>query len=215
VPGNVQYSYGNVPNTPDGNVFTNGSDPNSIATFTSVVDGNNYGVLVDANQNWIAKLNLTGSKSTKLGILTQATSEGATTLPPLPTGIALASSVMLSGSAPDPIVFLPAPDSVAILSLNTISFGNLNVGTVSLPIPVTLSNVGLGTLDITQIAITGPNAGDFSYSTTCVNVLLLQSNCTIDVTFVPAATGSASAVLSVYDSGGQSPQTVQLSGTGT
>lgn len=54
----IPYVYGTMPATPDGNAFTNGSDPNAIATFTSVFDKKTYGLLVSANQNWIAKLNL-------------------------------------------------------------------------------------------------------------------------------------------------------------
>ena len=212
--GIIQYTYGSVPDTPDGNVFSNGSDPNTIATFTSVIDGNNYGVLVDANQNWVAKFNLTGSKSTKLGILTQATSEGASTLPPPPTGIALGAGVLLAGDAPDTVVFLPAPDSVAILSLNNISFGSVNVGTPSLAVTVTVTNVGTGILDISQVAITGPNAGDFAETTSCSTTLASETNCGISIIFTPSTTGQESAVLNVTDNGGESPQTVQLSGTG-
>ncbi|HZR57341.1 MAG TPA: Ig-like domain-containing protein [Terriglobales bacterium] len=54
----ISYAYGLMPNTPDGNAFVNGSDPNSIATFTSVYDKKNYGLLVSANEDWMAKIAL-------------------------------------------------------------------------------------------------------------------------------------------------------------
>ncbi len=57
-PALIVYGYGALPPTPDGLAFINGNDPNAITTFTSVFDKKSYGLLVDANQNWIAKLNL-------------------------------------------------------------------------------------------------------------------------------------------------------------
>jgi hypothetical protein len=212
VPLNLLYGYGNVPNTPDGNLFLNGNDPNTIATFTSVVTGTNYGVLVDANQNWIAKLNLTGTKSTQPGILTEA---GGLNPPPL--GLPISSEIMTAGLAQDPIIFLPAPDSVAILSLNTISFGAVSVGTTSPQILVTLTNVGQNLLSIDGVSITGSNANQFAYTTSCFLVLNPASNCAIDVTFTPTGTNNGqpfSACLNVTDNGGQSPQQAQLSGCG-
>ncbi len=195
------YGYNNMPNTPDGNLFVNGSDPNTIATFTSVVNGVNYGVLVDANQNWIAKLNL--------GAITS--SEG---LNPPPMGTLIPSAILTAGSAIDPIVFLPAPDSVAILSLNTINFGTVSVGTTTPQTLVTLTNVGQNLLSINGVSIAGTNSNQFAYATTCFLVLNAATNCSIDVTFTPTAAGNFSATLNVSDNGGDSPQTVQLSGTG-
>lgn len=218
----LQYAYGNLPNTPDGNLFQNGNDPNTIASFTSVIDGNNYGVLVDSSQNWIVKLNLRGkSVGTKPGILDLATSEGASTLPPPPGGQLLQSSYFTTGAASDPIVYLPAPDSVAILSLNTINFGSLPVGTTSLPVLVTLTNVGQNLLTIGGVSITGSNANQFAYTTTCFLLLNPASSCAINVTFTPTSTSNPQPVacLNVSNNGNAAgQQQVELSGcvgTGT
>lgn len=60
----IFYGYGTMPLRPDGKQFVNATDPNAIGTFTSVVDKKNYGFLVTADQNYIAKINLNGVTST-------------------------------------------------------------------------------------------------------------------------------------------------------
>lgn len=200
----IDYLYGPMPNTPDLNPFTNGNDPNAIATFTSVIDGNNYGVLVDQNQNWIAKLNL--------GILTA----GGVNAPP--EGTLISPTLLAAGLALDAVVFLPAPDSVAILSQNAINFGSLSVGTTTPQSLVTLTNVGQNLLTINGVSIIGTNADQFAYTTTCFLTLNPASNCAIEVSFTPTSAGQFTAQLNVSDNGGQSPQsvqTVQLCGAGS
>lgn len=217
--GVVGYAYGSMPNTPDGNVFTNASDANTIASFTSVLDNNNYAVLVDTNQNWIAKINLSGS----VGIVTQATSGGAATLTNPPVGNSIPSEILAAGLATDAVVYLPAPDSVAILSLNEIDFGTVALGTSSLAVTTNLTNVGTGILDVSGISVTGANAGDFSFTTSCSTTLASETNCGISIIFTPSAAVSCPstatppvpcASLNVADNGGESPQTVQLYGIG-
>lgn len=215
---NVGYAYGNMPNTPDGNAFTNGSDPNSIATFTSVVSHTNYGVLVDANQNWIAKLNLTGS----LGIVTLSTTGGPYNPPPSGSAV---GPYITAGAASDSVVFLQTPDSVVTLSENIVNFGTIAVGTLSAQSTITLTNVGVNDLSITGLAIQGPNAADFAETDSCNNqVLLSLAKCAIFVTFTPSQAAAESAVLTLTDNGGNivnpvcpstsGNQWVCLSGTG-
>jgi hypothetical protein len=217
--GVVGYAYGSMPNTPDGNGFTSAADPNTIASFTSVVDSNNYAVLVDTNQNWVAKINLSGG----IGVVTQTTSGGASTLNPPPSGNAISAEVLASGLATDPVVYLPAPDSVAILSLNEIDFGTVAVGTPSLAVTTNLTNVGTGILDVSGISVTGPNAADFSFTTSCSTALASETNCSISIIFTPSAAVSCPstatpaipcASLNIADNGGESPQIVQLYGIG-
>jgi hypothetical protein len=235
----VQYAYGSMPNTPDGNVFMTGSDPNMIATFTSVIDKNNYGVLVDGtqnvNQNWIAKVELSGSKGGNAQGIVNLASDGYQDPPNLPPPGCNASSpvpcaeslippsYIIAGLASGNVIYLPTPDSVAILSANYIDFGAVAVGTPSLAVNVTVTNVGLNNLDISGITISGTNAGDFSYTTSCSTTLASATNCSVSVIFTPTAAISCPstaspqvpcATLNVADNGGQSPQLVQLYGTG-
>jgi hypothetical protein len=197
-PTQISYAFGTMPPTPDGNPFSNGNDPNAITTFTSVVDKKNYGVLVNANQNWIAKLNL-GNLS-------------AQSTTPLPGGQDISGQI-LAGSGGDPVVYLPAMGTV-LLSPGAISFGNQQVGTSSIPVPITLTNVlSLTNISITKIAIEGSDAVDFSQTNDCTPSLLPLGKCTIAVTFSPKSQAPSSGEL-VISLEGANPQTVQLTGTG-
>jgi len=200
-----QYGYGPMPSKPDGTPFTNGSDPNTITTFNSVVDKKNYAVLVDASQNWIAKIN-------PQPII------AATTFGTLPLGSSVAS--FLGTVAPyNSVVYLPTPASTVTLSQTDVTFANQTVGTPSVPAAITLANInaniGANPVFISQIAIQGANPGDFVELDSCAGVVPADSKCVINITFIPTATGPRSAVLSITDNGGASPQTVILSGTGT
>ena len=116
-----------------------------------------------------------------------------------------------------------SPHSVPLSGTGTIvkllpanlNFGNQQVGTMSSPKMVTLTNLGTVTLNITTVKITGSNAGDFSQTNTCGSTVAPGASCTISVTFKPKAVGTRSGSVSVSDDGGGSPQKVTLSGTGT
>ena len=54
------YAWGHMPQTPDSNTWMNGGDPHGLAVFASAIDGKHYGFLVNAAQNWIAKVDLNG-----------------------------------------------------------------------------------------------------------------------------------------------------------
>ena len=201
-PSNIFYGYGPMP-SPDGKaVFVSGSDPNAIATFTSVFDKNLYGLLINSNQQWLAKINFATVAS--LGSLSNPG-------PTLPTGANIAP-FLLAGIAGDPIVFLPTPSTQLTLSATTLDFGTVSVGTPSPQFSVTLTNISQAVL-LPQIGLQGANSGDFLTTTTCALALQSQTNCSVTITFTPTAKGTRSAVLSVSGSG-QPTQTVQLSGTG-
>jgi hypothetical protein len=188
--GFINYGYGSLPPTPEGAAFATESDLNAIAVFNSVVDKSSYAVLVDSNQNWIAKLNL--------GTLANSTE-------PLPTGSDI-SSLLTTGAAGDPVVYLPTPSTIGILSQYDALFGNQNVGTASLQVPITFTNIStnpVANLQVSSIKIEGPNAGDFAESDDCVGFQLLsEAQCTIVVTFTPTSAGAFSAGLSITDNGG-------------
>jgi hypothetical protein len=96
----------------------------------------------------------------------------------------------------------------------SLSFGSETVGTTSAPQSVTLTNTGSTALKVT-IGIGGANPGDFNQTNNCHAKVNAGASCTINVTFTPTAQGSRSGTVSVSDSGGGSPQTVALTGTGT
>jgi trimeric autotransporter adhesin len=79
---------------------------------------------------------------------------------------------------------------------------------------VTLTNNQTVPLTIAGISTTG----NFAQTSTCPlspNTLAAGANCAISVTFTPSALGTLTGTLTVSDNASTSPQTVQLSGTGT
>ena len=112
-------------------------------------------------------------------------------------------------------VALSGSGTVVTISPLDINFGNQTVGTHSSPVPVKLKNVGKSSITISQVAIKGADAGDYSQTNNCGHTLSGGGSCTIQVTFTPQAKGNRSASLEVFDNGGGSPQKVALTGTGT
>jgi phospholipase C len=118
-----------------------------------------------------------------------------------------------------------SPQSVPLTGTGTVvqlvppsvDFGDQKVGTKSAPQVVTLTNKDTGPLRITGMAVTGANPTDFARTTTCsfTNALPPGANCTISISFKPAAIGPRSASLGVKDNGGGSPQLIPLTGNGT
>jgi len=100
------------------------------------------------------------------------------------------------------------------LSPNKILFGNQQIGSTSAAQTTTLQNTGHSTLVITNIAIAGPNPGDFAQTNNCGTSVATGASCTFTVTFTPTASGNRSATLNIFDNAGGSPQHVSLAGTG-
>jgi hypothetical protein len=96
------------------------------------------------------------------------------------------------------------------LSPSSLSFGSQAAGTTSAPQPVALTNTGTGTLNVANIA----TAGDFAQTNNCGTSMTAGTSCTINVSFVPTASGARSGTLSITDNAQSSPQTVSLTGTG-
>jgi hypothetical protein len=116
-----------------------------------------------------------------------------------------------------------SPQTVALSGTGTtitfspigFNFGDQKVGTSSNPVPITLSNKGTVTLNISKIVIGGTNPGDFSQTNNCGSSVPAGGKCTIKVTFTPTQKGARSAKVQVYDDVEPSPQEVALGGTGT
>jgi hypothetical protein len=96
-----------------------------------------------------------------------------------------------------------------------LDFGTQPIGVRSQAKKIALTNKGDSAVKITDIAITGADAGDFAETNTCGKSVAAGATCFIEVTFKPLVTGERTADVSVYDNGGGSPQKVPLTGTGT
>lgn len=101
------------------------------------------------------------------------------------------------------------------LSPKSENFGNQTVGTTSAAKNISLINKGSTTVDVTSIAITGTDPGDFAQTNTCGSSIAAGAHCVIQVTFMPTTTGTRTAEVSVSDNSGGSPQTATLTGEGT
>jgi predicted dienelactone hydrolase len=80
--------------------------------------------------------------------------------------------------------------------------------------PVTLTNTGTTAMNITGITFSGTDPNDFSQTNTCGSSVGSGAFCTIDITFVPAQRGVRSATALIADSSTDSPQQIDVSGTG-
>ncbi len=106
---------------------------------------------------------------------------------------------------------IPAVGPAVTLAPTSLSFGNQTVNTPSATQPVTLTNSGTTTLNISNIAA----SAQYSQTNTCGASVTAGANCTITVTFTPTATGSQPGTITITDNATGSPHIVNLSGTGT
>jgi hypothetical protein len=96
------------------------------------------------------------------------------------------------------------------VSSTTVTFGNQSTGTTSAAQTVTLTSSGSGALTISSITA----SGDFTQTNNCGTSVAAGANCTVSVFFTPTATGTRRGSLSISDNATDSPNTVNLTGTG-
>ena len=115
-------------------------------------------------------------------------------------------TIALAGTGNGPLVNLPA----------ALTFPSEPVGTTGPAQTVTLTNAGNANLVISTVTITGANEGDFSKSAdTCSGTTVTPNGtCSVGITFTPSGAGTRTALLNFPDNAANSPQTVNLSGTG-
>ena len=75
---------------------------------------------------------------------------------------------------------------------------------------VTILNPNNILLSVSNISITGPNAGDFSFTPTCIGAV--NPSCSFTVSFSPSTTGIETASLNISDNVDGNVQTVSLMG---
>lgn len=122
--------------------------------------------------------------------------------------------ITITDSAPNSPQRVPMTGVATAITLSpsSLDFGGQPVGTTSPPQIVTLTNVGSKTVAILRVGIGGEK---FAQTNDCGTVVLAGGTCSINVTFTPTGVRGYSGTLAVYDTGGASPQTVPLSGSGT
>jgi len=98
------------------------------------------------------------------------------------------------------------------LAPSTLSFPNQSVGSTSAAETITVKNQGAAMVHLWQIAIGGTNSDDYLLNNNCASTLASGAQCTVGVSFKPAAAGARTASLLFSDDGGGSPQAVTLAG---
>jgi len=88
---------------------------------------------------------------------------------------------------------------------------NQPVGAVSAALVVTLRNMGSNAMPITSIT---PSPTDYAETNTCGSSLAGGSECAITVTFNPTTAASRPGTLTIVQGGNNSPNVVNLTGTG-
>lgn len=103
------------------------------------------------------------------------------------------------------------------LSATSLSFGSIQTGSPSMPKTITLTSNGGQALSVDSISLGGTDPDQFQETDTCQTPAVLQPTkfCSISITFLPTATGSQQATLSITDNAAGSPQSVTLTGAGT
>jgi len=116
--------------------------------------------------------------------------------------------VALSGAGVEPnVVVDPRP----------IDAGASPVGKAATPTPVTVSNTGAASLNITAVQVLGPDAADFALSglPTMPAAVAPKGSFVFNIVMTPAATGSRSAVINVLSDDPHLPSySVTVTGTG-
>lgn len=107
---------------------------------------------------------------------------------------------------------IPQAGPIVTLSPAALIFGNTIVGTTSAPKTVKVTNTGSATLDISSII---PSANFAISANTCGATLAVGKSCKVSVTFTPTEAGEITGTLTFTDDAVNSPQNVQLSGTGS
>jgi hypothetical protein len=100
--------------------------------------------------------------------------------------------------------------ATAMLTPAALSFTSANAQTA------TLTNNGTAALAISNVALSGPNAGSFTLAANnCGASLAAGNSCQLSIGFINTAPGSYLATLTVSDNATPATQTVQLTGTVT
>lgn len=97
------------------------------------------------------------------------------------------------------------------LSVTSLSFGAVLVGSSATAPAVTLTNNQTVALTNINFAVTGTS---FSQTNTCGTSIAAGAQCTITVTFSPKTTGALTGTVTITDSASNSPQTISLKGSG-
>ena len=94
---------------------------------------------------------------------------------------------------------------------NPLVFTGQEINTTSTPSALKIGDAGSAALSISEISVKGP----FAETSQCGQSVAPGTQCSVNVTFKPTATGTQKGTLVITDSAAGSPHTINLSGFGT
>jgi len=170
----------------------------------------------DAYQDWVQIFDAAGTLREVIGTYGEASGQFKTA-----TGVSTAGVfdrlIVTSTNGPSLEVFKfdggpPPPDPLPlpVLSSNSLDFGDLPVGSISDPVPVTLSNVGGAPLGIRHVIVDG----DFARTDTCESFLDPGQSCSFFIQFAPTVPGARAGSLQIDTSAQNGFLAVDLLGVG-
>lgn len=189
-----------IPSTPQNVTLTNTGNINLLISMIQITGANTN----DFSQRNNCPASLAPNSSCKIAV----------TFTPRATGTRNAA-VSVSDNAPNSpqsasltgVGVLPA----VMFSPTSLTFKTQVVYTTSAPQKLTLTNTGLGILEIKGAKI----SAQFRVTTTCGKTLDPGNSCTAEVRFKPTTKGQIGGSITLTDNAPDSPQQVPLSGTGT
>jgi phospholipase C len=176
-----------------------GAAPLSIS---SIATSGNYHI--EAN-NCPSSLAVSATCTVSISFIPQAIGSDNGTLTVTDNSVGSPQTVSLAGTG-----------TAVALSPGSVAFANQNVGTSSAPAPVALKNNGTAPLTITSIT----TSDAFTQTNTCIpagkpsGTIAPGASCTVNVTFTPRGAYKMDSTLNIFNNGGPSPVTVDLSGVG-
>ncbi|MDE3104782.1 MAG: choice-of-anchor D domain-containing protein [Acidobacteriota bacterium] len=198
----------NLPNAPANSVLV---DPNDANTVYIALD---TGVYVTSSVTTCATANCwTGFGTSLPNAPAVQLAAGAA----LPTGDGRTGELRVAtygrGIWQIPLLTAAYPAQPAMqLQPASLTFAAQAVGTLSNAQSVTVTNTGNAALQVSSLSLTG----DFTETDTCANsTVAIGASCSVQVAFLPTATGTRSGQLTIFGNVAGGQATVALSGTAT
>ena len=189
-----------IPSKPQNVMLTNTGNINLMISIIQITGVN----MSDFTQNNNCPASLAPNNSCRIAVTFKPTATGTRN-----------AAVSVSDNAPG------SPQSASLMGVGVLPAVMFSPTSLTFPVTVvfsasaaqkvTLTNTGLGVLEITSAKI----SPQFGVSTDCGKTLASGASCAASVTFKPTTKGPINGSISLTDNASNSPQQVPLSGTGT
>lgn len=206
--------------------------PTSLV-FGDVTTGSDALLIATISNNGTANLNIStifidGTNASEFSqsnscaaIIPNATCQVSVTFTPSGDGSRTASLTIASDDPDSPTLKVPLTGTATLIPEPKITVAptSINIGTVQITGSanriITVTSSGTGPLSVSNVALSGTNATEFSQSHNCTTVTAGES-CSISLTFTPASVGSKSALLTIASDDASTPSVaVSISAEGT